>query len=235
LVVSDCADDSPEMLLQVKRIGTLRFTPASAIALAIRRCFCNIAAGNVGNSLLQDISRQTVTRAEVTTGGAMAASTRSFHAVQERWAVQSEAPVISCFSFQGDATNSSVWQGSKLSGLHLTSAYIAVSTDACCRFSSYARMTSAWADPQRVAGSDGPSAFGMVRKQLQSLGCPVSVDFSDHTSERIALQFVCTDAGPDQKAFRLGWGRSGGSGFDNLDFSFWLSRRLQHHAPRHTM
>jgi hypothetical protein len=70
----------------------------------------------------------------------------------------------------------------------------------------------------------------MVRKQLQGLGCPLSVDFSEHTSQRISLQFVCTDAGPDQKAFRLGWNRSGGSGFDNLDFSFWISRRL-HHAP----
>jgi hypothetical protein len=92
--------------------------------VGIRRNFSNVSAASLGAVILDDISQQTVNRAELVTGGALQACMKAFHRQNEVLAQMSDTLVVAGHSYASDATNSSVWRQSKLQGLCLSSVYV---------------------------------------------------------------------------------------------------------------
>jgi hypothetical protein len=109
----------------VHRLGKIKLSIHGALAVGLRRNFSNVAARGLGAVILEDISHQTVCRAELLCGGALQAVSQAFHHYHDNLALDADATyAMSSHSFASDATNSSVWRQSKLQGLCLTSTYI---------------------------------------------------------------------------------------------------------------
>jgi hypothetical protein len=189
--------------------------------MAIRRCFGNIAASDLGCTILADVSHQSVTRYELNLHGSFITACRSFHAdVTENL---SEPFTITTFSARGDATNSAVWQKAKLHGLEVTTAQVVYRDDveSVVTAEDYfvrARTRTQWADPQRVLDATHKGLHSMYRKQLESLGVPLweaapAPPGSNRESlsttlkkmalpSSVALYFISSDGGGDQQKFR---------------------------------
>ena len=112
--------------IQTTRSGK-RLTLQGTLALAIRRNFSNISTEDIGAVLLKDLSRFTVTRAEVRAGTALVASSRLFfHSLYHDLVSPGKVSEFrfAFHSFKQDATNSGLMKGSKFCALVLRSCYL---------------------------------------------------------------------------------------------------------------
>ena len=98
-------------------------SPKGALALALRRNMGNCGASDLGGVLLDDVSRQTVVRSELVLGSCLVGFFKQFHDHHEEIIVADtlsraghDDPELSVafHMYSSDATNSSVWQQSKL-------------------------------------------------------------------------------------------------------------------------
>ena len=148
-------------------------TPQGVIALAIRRNLSNCATSDLGLVLMCDISRWTVTRAEVKASACLLASSRLFWT---RWRedVLAGGHSITVIGYRQDATNSAIWNRCKLMGLEMDASYIhglemedfedIDSEDFACN--------KRLADILPVHDETGIGTVMMTQKMLDSLGCP---------------------------------------------------------------
>lgn len=125
---------------QIEREENKRLFSAKAIlAVGMRCAMTGVAAKSLGPAVLQDISRQKVTKCEIELGAAWVAAARVFHDEMEVAASQEQlqqtdagqgaslsslAHCVACHSISSDATNSAVWHNSKLHSTVVQSLYI---------------------------------------------------------------------------------------------------------------
>ena len=112
-----------------------RISTQSMFATGVRRNLSNIAATDFGATVLQDVSQQRVTRAEVRTCAALLARMKStcspvaFAPLPEVGAACElicDGPWrLSTVSFRSDATTSSIWRREKLHVLDVDFAWVA--------------------------------------------------------------------------------------------------------------
>jgi hypothetical protein len=194
-------------------------TDRASLVISIRRNLSNVAASSFGLVVLDDVSRQVVTRCEIHSGACQIASFRFFHRFTES-AMLSVRPeratnhvFISCHDFSSDATNSGIWRNSKLQGLQLRSSYLAdhASTATTNNFLKTIVSFESFADIQCVPSTSTCGTLGIILKQLISVGCPMwrrhnGVEKSDtslpHGNHIIRLFFYTSDGGPDQAGFK---------------------------------
>lgn len=211
---------------------TLKFEPNNAnckklrwwssrnyLAIAIRRNFSNISQEAFGATVLSDVSRHTVSRAESHAGTLLAARARLFYRL-----MRGQLPALSVESqeeggwsmflhtLRGDATNSSVWQRRKLQTLEVASCYV---RDPAAMAEEEAPLPGAWwsemmaesrqvADLQVVADASGAGTVAMITKQMASIGCPMWDELLErHANGLVAprelhLWVSVSDCGPDQ-------------------------------------
>jgi hypothetical protein len=195
---------------QVDRVGKnkTRLSVKSRFALAIRRNLTNVAARDLGAAILEDVSHQSINRYEIECGAALVGSFRAFHAD-----CYAEKPQLIVHSIRCDATNSSVWQQSKLHGLELTTSCLDDLSMANSITDIAADQVSRtqFADPLPLYDSSAAGTHAMIRKQIAGLGC-VPWDIVDPdtapplenqlgelpTDIGIRLWLLTTDGGPDQ-------------------------------------
>jgi hypothetical protein len=123
-------DDNADLQLATCRGGKgKRLNSKSKLALAIRRNMSNIASSDIGSVLLIDISHQSINRYEVDLAAALTAASRGFYNRCEEELLAASSNVSSHWQFvvhcaRSDATNSGVWQRSKLQVADVFSMYI---------------------------------------------------------------------------------------------------------------
>ena len=105
----------PDVDFLVSRPGRkgLDLSQRSQLVVALRRALVNVSSEWLGCSMLEDLSRWSVSRFEVKLGAANISSFRAWHGDMEaRLADRGPAAALSiaAHAFRGDATNSSVWQ-----------------------------------------------------------------------------------------------------------------------------
>ncbi|CAE8597805.1 unnamed protein product [Polarella glacialis] len=113
-----------EEALAIERCGVKRLSQKGVIAIAVRRNFSSISAYDLGAVLMENISGQTVIRAELLLAASLTASSRYFHLdarsdMRSPWPEGTESSMkfrVACYSFRSDATNSCIWQNAKLHG-----------------------------------------------------------------------------------------------------------------------
>ncbi len=151
-------------------------TPQGSIALGIRRNLSNISCSDIGLTLLDDISRWTVARMEVKVSACMVSDAVKFF---DAWksdkllsrANNSEAVLIA--SFRQDATNSGIFNRSKLIALELDASFT------CTLVPSGAYEAPKWhrlkrmGDVQVVKEGTGAASLSLTKKMLNGLGCPL--------------------------------------------------------------
>eukprot|EP00969_Alexandrium_andersonii_P156737 6929341-Alexandrium_andersonii.AAC.1 len=85
----------------------------------------NVGSAHLGSLLLQDVAHTTVCRHEAECGAAFAASAMCWHADLASQIVEASAEsdmTVLSHAIRTDATNSGVWQNSKLHSLELNTA-----------------------------------------------------------------------------------------------------------------
>ena len=150
-------------------------TPEGSLSLGIRRNLSNIATSDVGPTLLMDLSRWTVSRSEVRTGACLIASSRKFWKDWQSAVYEAEGAVsLTIVSYRQDATNSAVWNKSKLCALEMKASYMvlhgkeAIDELHADSFSRIKRL----ADVLPVTDGSGKGAVLLTQKMLESLGVP---------------------------------------------------------------
>ena len=112
---------SPNDLFLITKVGEKWLTPHGAMALAIRRNCANLSATNTGIVMLEDMSTNTIIKAELQCAAAIIVSMRRFNdsmnVAMEDLSL-SDAFSISLTSYMSDATCSNLWQQSKLCGTY---------------------------------------------------------------------------------------------------------------------
>ena len=134
----------------------------------MRRNLSNIAAGDFGAVILTDISRQTVTRYELVAAASRICSSRHWYCEQGSRLAElltnhpGDAIPVVCHSIRSDATNSTVWQNSKLHGTQISSTYTFSYdvVDTCSDFARVSVSRAAFADLQMVRS--GPQRLANV-------------------------------------------------------------------------
>ena len=179
------------------------------IALAVRRNLGNTSCSSIGCVLLQDISKDTVARAECKTGSALVASARAWYqsAMADLDASADEFNLV-VHGFRSDATNSGIWQRRKLWSMELESLVLAavpedtstLDRDWLSGFDHIKRMS----DVNAVGDPSGQGALGQLLKGFASLGCPTWLDVLDRAEspQEPEVHWYCftSDCGPDQQA-----------------------------------
>lgn len=167
-------------------------TPQGSLALGIRRNFSNIASGDLGITLCDDISRWTVVRNEIRVAACMIAGSRNFFRCWKMAAsvdgrtISSETQPVTILSFRQDGTNSGIWNKSKLIALELEASY-RIDIPLCLTqtrdgitatgfhdddvFPNWQRLKRL-ADVQIVKDGSGLASLALTQKMLDSLGCP---------------------------------------------------------------
>jgi hypothetical protein len=106
----------------------------------------------------------------------------------------------------GDATNSNVFQNSKLHNLVLQSCYcLEVRRGVDLTTLRFAMSRAIVADLQLCMDGTGAGAHGMISKQMRNLGCPIWNDprGASHPGVKVVDTYLYTsDQGPDQCRFR---------------------------------
>lgn len=157
--------------------------------------------------MLSDVSRHTVTRAEVWAGAALTAVSKKFHEAMRFHLNNADDLRLRVIAFRGDATNSAVWQRRKLQGLQVVTSYLVDTA-----FSSFEKgwwgdsmeELTCWPDVLPVEDSSGVGAMSLVKKQLDSVDCPSWEESLQRwksgqwTKNDIELFLYCSDCGPDQ-------------------------------------
>ena len=132
---------------QMKKNDNRFFTLEGSMNLALRRCMSNSAANALGLTLQMDVHRTTVVRFEVNLRAALLASSWHFHKTYQQLLAEDldgEEDHDHCCRFEvhgmrGDATNSQVWQKSKLRVAFLETIYV----------SKTVKPTDSWIDVMR--------------------------------------------------------------------------------------
>lgn len=117
--------------LSIDRKGSAsRYMSASGLmALAVRRNLSNISSADFGSVIVDDVSRWTITRAEILLSCALQAWSHDWHARREQHHadfVNDEDESEWCLAVhvsRADATNSRVWHQSKLMAAEVESFY----------------------------------------------------------------------------------------------------------------
>ena len=203
------ADDAEFRLLRTKGEG-MRLSIQGCMAVAVRRNLSNIATQDFGKTILDDISRYTVSRCEVK---AAAAFTASCHEHFDRISqFCRHAPpghmVANVIAHRADATNSGIWQNRSLCCMEVEAAFMGVSSSIIGRQDfNWQRMVSTIkrvADVLPVEGKGGDWAIGMHCKHMASLNCPsfqVMIDRynAGDRAAMAAITWYCgtSDCGPD--------------------------------------
>ena len=159
--------DSVDSIFQSHRRGTTKLSEAGSCSVGLRRNFGNASAQDFGSTTLDKVSRQTVTRAEVDTAAAFVASIRGAHldaavTIMNLSTASLLAPsaqrklLVCCHALRSDATNSSVWQDSKLHCCEIESGYMLDPAGALAEgvLQTWATF-SGLADIQRVTSATG--------------------------------------------------------------------------------
>eukprot|EP00959_Pyramimonas_sp_CCMP1952_P017387 369321-Pyramimonas_sp.AAC.1 len=146
----------------------------------MRRCITNAPAMCLGLACELDVSGATVTKWEIHLRAAMIASARRFtHDMRARVAQlhesmsQSSAASLSVHCVRGGATNTHVWQTSKLHTLEVGVGYTSVPIFPFDSFQWVIRNVLFRRDPgdlQVAGGSRTLDTLAMVRKQITSSG-----------------------------------------------------------------
>ena len=204
-------ESDDEALFQIARKGKRHLTDKGATALAIRRNLSNVSSKDLGSVLLQDLSHQTICRAEVKAAAALVVDAQDFFDLAEEALKESAASAntISVHSFRSDATNSAVWQKSKLLNAQLESVYV-LDQQAGQRLAQKGAINLCDSDVHHWKGladisvvEDGTAAgtHGLLCKSLQGLHCPLWNEPSaspGHTRVFLAT----SDGGSDQVCFK---------------------------------
>ncbi len=148
------------------------------LAVGIRRNLSNIAAGDFGKVVLEQMSRQTVIRAEVAAGEATLDQTKRVFDDKREAAALYGADQIEVFTATSDATNSAIWQKRKLSTLELSVAFL---TDPHSCVWSW-EEAKGLADLLPVEDSTGRGTLAMIVKHMCSLACENILDIAEDNS-----------------------------------------------------
>ena len=195
-------DPNDKSFLQVHwSKGGKQLTFEGMIAVAIRKNFSNIAQADLGATILEDLSRFAISRAETRTGTALVASSRLwFQEVYQDLVAPSNNDSypfrLYIHSFREDATNSGILRQSKLGALILRSGtlrdfFSGEDSSELNGSSNLGDLSNGgleidwdaftcrdWfdsivrvADILPVEGSSSEITVGQTLKQLESLGC----------------------------------------------------------------
>lgn len=166
LKVSQSGDEK-NAALQIQRLGKVKLSSGGVCAVGLRRNFGNVAALDFGSTTLDKVSRQTVVRAEIDTSAAYLAAVRAAH-LDSASIIRDLLPtegrrddddpllLLCLHSVRSDATNSCVWQDSKLQACEVESGYM-LDSDAAMQYG----VLSTWhqfrcmADMQKVEDASG--------------------------------------------------------------------------------
>jgi hypothetical protein len=173
------------------------------MVLALRRNMGNGSAAALGAAILDDVSPQTVLKAEREAGAALRCSLRSYIKSEESAAASVYGKTISCVAFSSDATNSGVWQHSKLQACVVKAAYFQVrDLQPGRRFLECVSIKEGWSDLGVVLYSTTAGTHSLLLKQLRSVGCPTWLDkVGNGDGAMIRWFFYVSDGGPDQVGF----------------------------------
>lgn len=136
----------------IEKRGTRRLTPRGVLCVAIRRNLSNVSARTFGTAVLEDIGKDTVIRAELQTGSALTAWSRSFHASSEA-AINSADWGIAVHACRSDATNSAIWHNAKLFSSDVDSVYVCSDDMSNDKLPDDVNRHHAWGELQRVGDS----------------------------------------------------------------------------------
>lgn len=178
-------DPNAELQMQWKKgrqpgLHGKQFTKQGQMALAVRRSLSNIAAKDLGSVLLTDVSGTSINRYEVELAAALTASSQQFHLHnEERFNHHTGGWNVAFHAFRSDATNSSVWQRSKIMVADLLSAYVYMPNlshdidDANHKsFGSMLSMHHGWCELQRVGDSSAVGRLMLLSQNtLRSVVC----------------------------------------------------------------
>ena len=154
-------------------------TPQGSIALGIRRNLSNISCSDIGLTLLDDISRWTVARMEVKVSACMVSDAVKFFDTWKSDKLLSRPnnfESVLVVSFRQDATNSGIFNRSKLIALELDASFT------CTLAPSGAYEAPKWhrlkrmGDVQVVKEGTGAASLSLAKKMLSGLGCPLWKD-----------------------------------------------------------
>ncbi len=108
----------------------------------------------------------------VSSPGALLAAFREFHAFHEGWwqSRKGDAVSVICHVFSADATNRSVWLGSKLLSTELESMYLIDPMQ--CEEPGAWICKRGFADVLRVSDQTAVGSHSLIHKALDGLGCP---------------------------------------------------------------
>ena len=212
LVGQKSALANPDEFLIVRHEANQHVTPVQMVTLAMRRNSANCAAYRLGAACLQDVSFQTVVKAELFAAAALTASMADFHREMESQASEGQL-TFAVHAYGSDAT---VGKTSVLC-MRLLSVYIdpgMVFANPHANFYDLCSMKSSWADvqnsPKKKGDVPGAAVYGALRKMLHGLGCPLATTFTgygDNTGEAdnrrvFRLELYSHDGGGDQHAYR---------------------------------
>ena len=128
-----------------------------------------------GALLLEDISSSAILRAERDCATALNNSFKSFHLQVQNFAAEEAGEnrwFISCIAFSSDATNSGIWQRSKLQAAEVVSTHFPVAALRNGRFVEVATRRVGWSDVAVVLHSTAAGLNVLLQKQLSILGAP---------------------------------------------------------------
>lgn len=174
-------------------------TPQGLLSLALRRNVANVASTEMGLSIMVDVSRWTVTRAELKTAACLVASSRLFwrYWYEQIWSSSQSSPdspedTFSCtiVHYSQDATNRAIFNRQKLQSVIVEGHYVVVSqTKAKAQNNAAGTKTNSFAhvnwqsikrlsDVLPVVDGTGKATAEMSHKLLSGLGCPTWRSFS---------------------------------------------------------
>ena len=173
-------------------------TQRQMLAIGLRKALSNVSARSYGLTSCSDLSKNSVTKAEVFTAWQMKQCFRWWvFGRMAAMASQRDKRNVMIVSFVADATNSSIWQRRKLQPMLV---------DVRCCVGDSCSGSKCAADVLPVEDGTASGAEALLRKQLSGLGIPLWCDISEddrHFHERSLWIFTSTsDCGPDQAVCR---------------------------------
>jgi hypothetical protein len=209
-------------------------TISGSLALALRTILSSASANRVGLALLEDISDWKVTQSINLLAACIIQSSRMFHARCQADLHTKKLDAfcqgvlrfqISAFSFASDATNAAVWRKSKVHTTEIYSGYLEdVSILNSLSFQNALRCHFVLCDLQRVISGTTEGTYSLLKKQLESVGCPVwpesfpsrpadAYDYRHHWQTQLdqandskcihfKVYMYTADGGGDQKKFK---------------------------------
>ena len=190
--------------IDLARSGKKRLAPRGVIALAVRRNMSNVPCEGVSAILLEDLSRQTVARAEICAAAALNAASRAWYQINFESLIAApqlggdlSAMAIHCV--RGDATNARVFNNSKVHNLDCESLILAASLEP---HADAFQQSHNWADLQIVSDGSAKGTRMLILKQLMSMGVQTWCQVANAACKQheFHLYIMVSDGGPDQLA-----------------------------------